>query len=449
MMTDRELLQRYCEFTSQEAFAELVRRHVNLVYGAAFRQLCGNEALAEEVTQTVFTVLAQRAATITDFTHLSSWLYTTTRFTVSHTVRSERRRQERERKAQIMHAVLNAPDSGEPMNVSAEIVDEALERLDDAERAAVLLRFFEGQSFASIGTSMHLTEDAARMRVARALEKVRELFARRGITSSAAARGAALSGHAIAAPATLAASVSTVALAGSTIGIAAVGAKLGVFTFMTTSKAGMWTAGAVSLLALGYSGFQQREATRRERELMAVSAERERLNHELTQSEQRARRLEQRLAQTEQRVTDLQRKPETQVTSKAPKPIAPTPAPTDEARARSKAKMAQMRPLLEAGQPIKAAVIFTVNGQAVSHPVEFVMGKETRIDTPEDGTYVVTPSLNADGSVKYALGVVRKNTAAGAEEIVMLPAVTQTPWDPFVLRSGGKIVAIDPDKTEP
>jgi hypothetical protein len=133
------------------------------------------------------------------------------------------------------------------------------------------------------------------------------------------------------------------------------------------------------------------------------------------------------------------------------KPVAPAPSPasTDEAKARSRAKMAQMRPLLEAGQPIKAAVIFTVDDQPVSHPVEFVMGKVTRIAVPGDGVYVVTPSLNADGSVKYALDVVRKDTAAGTEEITKLPTVIQTPWDPFILRSGGRVVAIDPDKGEP
>ena len=88
MTTDRELLGRYFDAGSEEAFREIVQRHVNLVYGAALRQLCGDVSLAQEVTQTVFTALASRAKPRAQISHLAAWLHTTTRFAVSHAVRT-------------------------------------------------------------------------------------------------------------------------------------------------------------------------------------------------------------------------------------------------------------------------------------------------------------------------------------------------------------------------
>src|ERR1700712_4151853 len=113
MQTDQELLQCYVQQRSEKAFTELVQRHVDLVYGAALRQLCGNASLAEDVTQSVFTTLAAQASALAQRRHLSAWIYTTTRFTVSHTVRTERRRQTREQKAQAMNDILTQSDPNE------------------------------------------------------------------------------------------------------------------------------------------------------------------------------------------------------------------------------------------------------------------------------------------------------------------------------------------------
>ncbi|HEY1764627.1 MAG TPA: sigma-70 family RNA polymerase sigma factor [Opitutaceae bacterium] len=211
MKTDRDLLQSYASGGSEDAFAEIVRRHVNLVYSLAFRQLRGNASLAADATQAVFTSLAAKAATLPHLSNLSSWLYTTTRYTVSHTVRTERRRQERETKAYAMNEATPS-DPGCP-EMPVELIDAALDSLDDEDREAVLLRFVEGHAFSGVGLALGVSEDAARMRANRALEKIRAFFARQGITSTTAAFAAALTGEGLAAPAGLAGGVCTTAFA--------------------------------------------------------------------------------------------------------------------------------------------------------------------------------------------------------------------------------------------
>jgi tetratricopeptide (TPR) repeat protein len=88
-VSDMDLLRDYQRQGSEEAFAELVRRHVNLVYSAALRH-AGIAAHAEEITQAVFVILARKAAGLRPDTILDAWLYETTRlplhelFTVTH-----------------------------------------------------------------------------------------------------------------------------------------------------------------------------------------------------------------------------------------------------------------------------------------------------------------------------------------------------------------------------
>lgn len=431
MSTDQELLQRYLREGSEPAFTEIVCRHVDLVYGTALRQLCGNTTLAQDVTQAVFTALAAKPAALLSIRHFSAWLYTTTRFTVSHTVRTERRRQDREQKAHAMHAQLADSASPDLPPIPPELFDQVLEELDDDDREAVLLRFFEGKPFATVGAALGVGEDAARMRVARALEKIRALFARHGITSSAAAVGAALAGQAVAAPAHLAASVSTLALAGTAA------AQLGLLssaTLMTTAtKAALALTGTLTVFAFGTAFSEHRAATARRVEIAALTQEQTRLTTALRESEHRASALAERATQAELL------------------PVAPkTPAPLTEERRALLARMAQMKPLLAAGQPIKGAIIVLVDDKPVQRPVEFVMGRETRFPVSDDGTYVVTPTLNEDGSVKYKIALLKSDPTTGQEKSATLSSVTHYPWGSFTLSSaGGKIIAFDPDKNEP
>jgi RNA polymerase sigma factor (sigma-70 family) len=449
MSTDQELLQRYLREGSEPAFTEIVCRHVDLVYGTALRQLCGNTTLAQDVTQAVFTALAAKPAALLSIRHFSAWLYTTTRFTVSHTVRTERRRQDREQKAHAMHAQLADSASPDLPPIPPELFDQVMEELDDDDREAVLLRFFEGKPFATVGAALGVGEDAARMRVARALEKIRALFARHGITSSAAAVGAALAGQAVAAPAHLAASVSTLALAGTAA------AQLGLLssaTLMTTAtKAALALTGTLTVFAFGTAFSEHRAATARRVEIAALTQEQTRLTTALRESEHRASALAERATQAELRLADLSRKPDFPPPAAKLLPVAPkTPAPLTEERRALLARMAQMKPLLAAGQPIKGAIIVLVDDKPVQRPVEFVMGQETRFPVSDDGTYVVTPTLNEDGSVKYKIALLKSDPTTGQEKSATLSSVTHYPWGSFTLSSaGGKIIAFDPDKNEP
>src|SRR5450432_1281832 len=107
--TDSQLLRTYAEYRSEPAFAELVRRHVDLVYSAALRMVCDSH-LAEDVTQGVFVALAKNAAQLLDHPVLSGWLHRTAQNTAAQSVRTDVRRRAREQEAAAMNELL----SGEP-----------------------------------------------------------------------------------------------------------------------------------------------------------------------------------------------------------------------------------------------------------------------------------------------------------------------------------------------
>lgn len=202
--TDSQLLNRYAGDRSEEAFSELVRRHLDLVYSAALRQVDGDNAAAADVAQTVFTDLARKASILTSHTSLTGWLYTSTRFLAANTRRSEERRRQREQQALAMNTL--SPDSEvEPgWDRLRPVLDDSLATLSEQDREAVLWRYFERRSHVEIGTRLGISENAARMRVERALEKLRTHLTQQGIPSTATALGLVLSRQAVlAAPAGL------------------------------------------------------------------------------------------------------------------------------------------------------------------------------------------------------------------------------------------------------
>ncbi|HVS52234.1 MAG TPA: sigma-70 family RNA polymerase sigma factor [Opitutaceae bacterium] len=205
-MDDAQLLHRYAADRADDAFAELVQRHINVVYFAALRRVGGDAHLADDVTQKVFLDLARKASALAGRTSLAGWLHTSTRFAAAQAVRTERRRRTHEMEAHMRNE-LNATPASDWDRIRP-LIDEALDVLPPADRDAVLLHFFEGRSFAEVGVSLALSADAARMRVNRALDRLRAALARRGVAST----GAALSGvlatqHAVAAPMPLASAV--------------------------------------------------------------------------------------------------------------------------------------------------------------------------------------------------------------------------------------------------
>lgn len=212
-MDDLELLQEYAERKSETAFATLVKHHVSLVYSAARRQV-RDPHLAEEVTQAVFLILAEKAASIHPPTVLSGWLFHTTRFAAANVLRHEQRRQHYER--EVMASIFASSESDSVWEAISPLLDEAMVHLGDKDRDALLLRFFENKSLREVGATLGMSEDNAQKRVARALEKLRTFFARRGKAVSLAALGGVLMSSGVqAAPNTLAGSITALALAQS------------------------------------------------------------------------------------------------------------------------------------------------------------------------------------------------------------------------------------------
>jgi uncharacterized protein (TIGR03435 family) len=213
MMEDMELVQEYARRRSEEAFAALVSRHVNLVFSVALRQL-RDASLAEEVTQAVFIILARKAGSLGPKTILSAWLCRTAQYAAANALRTERRRQRREQEA-YMQSLLNPPEpETSPWTGIAPLLDSAMAGLGERDHSAIVLRFFEGKDLKQVGAALGVNENAAKTRVSRAVEKLRQYFVKRGVILPAAVLTASISANSVqAAPVALAKSVSAAAIA--------------------------------------------------------------------------------------------------------------------------------------------------------------------------------------------------------------------------------------------
>ena len=213
MDTDHQLLASYVRHHSEHAFRELVERHINLVHSAALRESTSNASLAEDITQAVFTELARRATELVRHPALAGWLYTCVRRMAANLRRAEDRRQRREQEALTMNELLGPDPTDQLWHQVRPVLDDVMHELNEADRTAVVLRFFEGRSLKEVGLALGLTENAARMRVERSLEKLHGLLSRRGVTSTASTlAGVLVVGAAMVAPPALAATVATGAL---------------------------------------------------------------------------------------------------------------------------------------------------------------------------------------------------------------------------------------------
>ena len=237
MEEDAQLLDCYAYDKSEAAFAELTRRHLNLVYSAALRLVHGDDASAQDLTQQVFTQLARQAKNLARHPALVGWLYTTTRLMALRANRTEQRRRTREQQAFIMNELLK--DDAPPPDWSqiSPVIEDAMHELNEKERHMILLRFFQNKSLHEVGAEVNLSENAARMRVARALDRLGEKLKSRGITTTAAALGAAVSAHAVQpAPAVLAAAISSAAVAGGAVHASSLLALSQTILMTTTQK---------------------------------------------------------------------------------------------------------------------------------------------------------------------------------------------------------------------
>ena len=253
MTDDMDLVREYTSRNSEGAFEALVSRHINLVYSVALRQVC-DPHLAQEVTQAVFIILARKAASLGPTTILSGWLYRTAQFASADALKAQRRRQLRDQET-YMQSTLNEPRSEPSVWLQiAPLLEPAMAQLGEKDRSAIVLRFFEGKDLKTVGAALGMSEDSARMRVNRALEKLRKFFTKRGVTLTATIIAGVISANSVqAAPSALAKSVSIVAIAkgaaasGSTLTLIKGTLKLMAWTKAKTAIA----AGMVVLLAAG------------------------------------------------------------------------------------------------------------------------------------------------------------------------------------------------------
>lgn len=244
---DSDLLRRYIETGAQEAFSELVRRRIGLVYSVALRQTGGDRHRAEDATQIVFEDLARKARTLAARPVLAGWLYRSARLAAAELVRAEHRRQRREQQAHTMDPILNENARDEDWQKVRPVLDEALSEIAETDRDAIVLRFFDRRPFAEIGARLRLSENTARMRVQRALDQLNTALARRGVRSTAGALGLALANQiGASAPAGLAASVTGAALAqGSAVAAGGWAAVVGTAQLQLAVLGGVAVAGAV------------------------------------------------------------------------------------------------------------------------------------------------------------------------------------------------------------
>ncbi len=210
-MDDGELLKRYAVAGSEEAFRLLVERNVPLVYSAALRKT-GNPSMAEDVTQVVFIILAKKARQLSKGTVLAGWLHRTTYHITTKALIKESRRRQREQKAVQMQTV----EENEEWEKLAPVLDDALAELNEADRSAVLLRYFQNRSFRDVGKALGVSDDTAQKKVSRSLDKLRRILFRRGMAISISAfAGLTATRAAQFAPENLALRVSTAALGGT------------------------------------------------------------------------------------------------------------------------------------------------------------------------------------------------------------------------------------------
>ncbi|HEX7655276.1 MAG TPA: sigma-70 family RNA polymerase sigma factor, partial [Verrucomicrobiae bacterium] len=235
MQTDAELLADYADRQSESAFAELVQRHVALVYSSALRQV-GHSHQAQEITQAVFILLARKAGQLQRDTVLAGWLCRSAHLIARDQLKMEHRRQQREHTAYLEAAMdTPEPETQAAWQQLAPYLDEAIANLSETDRAALILRYFENRPWQEVAGLLQVTEDAAQKRAARALEKLRQLFTKRGVALTGTAIASAVTVNAVqAAPAGLGVTIATAALAGTTTSAAAVLAATTKTIAMTT-----------------------------------------------------------------------------------------------------------------------------------------------------------------------------------------------------------------------
>jgi RNA polymerase sigma factor (sigma-70 family) len=267
-LTDQQLLRDYAERQSETAFAELVRRHVDLVYSAALRMVRDSH-LAQDVTQAVFLALAQNARQLTNRPVLSGWLHRTAQNLASKSVRTEVRRRAREQEAFAMNELLANETDADWKNIAPHL-DTALGELSEPDRDALLLHYFERKSAREMAAILSLSEEAAQKRVNRAVERLRELFSKRNVTIGASGLVVLISANAVqAAPIGLLATISTaISLAGTAIQTSTAIAATKTIAMTTLQKTLITT---VLVVAAGAGIYEARRSANLQKQIRSLA----------------------------------------------------------------------------------------------------------------------------------------------------------------------------------
>jgi RNA polymerase sigma factor (sigma-70 family) len=279
--SDAQLLREYAEQGTEAAFAEIVARHTNLVYSAAFRQVDSPD-LAAEVAQCVFIGLAQGAPSLSRRlavdASLAGWLCRSARNVSLNLRRDEFRRHSREKLAMAdLNPISETTPDWERLR---PVLDEAMSELDEADYDALVMRFFRNQDLRSVGRALGVSDDTAQKRVARALDKLRGQLTRRGIATTAAALSVVLSSHAVqTAPVGLAAAISTAAaLARISVNTSTAIALTKNIAMTTLQKALVVTTLAATI---GTGIYEAQRASSLQREAQALQLQRDSLAEQL------------------------------------------------------------------------------------------------------------------------------------------------------------------------
>jgi RNA polymerase sigma factor (sigma-70 family) len=244
---DMALVREYAARRSDQAFETLVARYVNLVFSTALRQT-RDPHLAEDITQAVFIILAQKAGSLGARTILPAWLHRTAVFAAADALKSQRRRAQREQEAHMQSEIQSAEPDLEWHRISPQL-DAALIQLGETDRQAVLLHFFQKKTYAEVGGALGLSEESARKHTSRALEKLRKILSRQGVHSTTTILAGAMTANSVQmAPALLAKSVAAVALMkGATASASTLTLVQGALKIMNWMK--MKTAIAIGIAA--------------------------------------------------------------------------------------------------------------------------------------------------------------------------------------------------------
>jgi RNA polymerase sigma factor (sigma-70 family) len=407
-MTDSQnLIADYVQRGSEAAFQQLVARYLDLVYSAAFRLVDRDAHRAEDVAQMVFADLARLAGTLSNEVMLGGWLHRHTCFVAAKTMRSERGRQSRERQAVEMNAL--QADPGMNFAQLAPLLDGAIDELADDDRKAILLRFFEQHDFRRIGEAIGSSEDAARMRVNRALEKLQLLLGRKGITSTAAALSVVLSANAVqAAPMGLSATIAAaVAATGTSIAAAAIAATTTKAIAMTATQKALVAATLVAAVGTGlYEGRQasilRGQVRTLQEQRISLTEEIVRLNRERTDAARQLSAAQSEATRGDQNTTELLR---------LRNDVAQARREAVAAAATAKASEAELQQMLRSLPPVKT---FVATGLATIGWDQAILTGGWK--TPTDKRAIVLVSLGREagaGQVRIKSTIVEFTDDAG------------------------------------